>query len=194
MRQNEPTAAYRLAAPINFYDLDGQLLKNQTFTGASGEVQVYRSTTNDWVNASGNAFELGGANTSGVYGYVFSQAETNYASLIGVRLVKSPYATVTVWLSVDDRRDAVELQTALIRLLGLHRENSVMDGGPGIESVQYEAGVLISARVRVFADKATALSAALGAANGANGEIYRYLVSATVDGSLAESFRLVRDM
>ena len=132
MRQNETNAANRLIGPIPFYDLDGQLLKNQTFQGALGEVKYYRSDTNAWVNASGNAFELGGANTSGIYGYVFSQAETNYPSILGVQLSKSGYNSQFQFVPVDDRRDAIELLAAMVRLLGLHRENTVMDGGPGI--------------------------------------------------------------
>ncbi len=100
MRKNEPVAARRYAAPIPFYDLDGQLLKSGSFLTASGEVFVYKSSTNTFVAAANNATELGGVGASGQFGYQFTQAETDYDSILGVMLrcatADSGSITVTV--------------------------------------------------------------------------------------------------
>ena len=86
MRKNEPNAADRVASPIAFHDLDGQLLKGQTFETASGEVFVYRSDTNDWVAATGDAVEIGGVGESGLYLLQLEQSEVDYDTIVGVKL------------------------------------------------------------------------------------------------------------
>lgn len=105
MRKNEPTAAKRVATPIPFYDLDGSLLKNQTFLTASNEVFVYKSDTNTFVAANGNATELGGANASGCYFVQFTQAEVNKDTVVGIKLVKAGYADQFWWDRIDNTPD-----------------------------------------------------------------------------------------
>lgn len=84
------------------------------------------------------------------------------------------------------------MQVDITRLLGAHRINSVTDGGAGAASIVYDSGKrLTSARVRVFASAAAANAAVLGAANGADGEIARYTLTATIAASVTESFKMV---
>jgi len=91
--KNEPNATLRVACPIPFYNLDGQLFTGQTFLTASGEVQTY-TMVGGWVAAANNAAALG---SGGNYSYQYSQAETNDNTIIGVRLIKAGYATVYFW-------------------------------------------------------------------------------------------------
>ncbi len=187
MRKNEPTATKRIASPIPFYDLDGNLLTGQTFLTASGEVFYYNSTTNAWVASNANAFELAG---SGAYGLQFTQAETNFDTILGVKLVKAGYATQYLWVPVDNTPDvavaeigtlatavaAVSLQVS--RVLGLLHHNSLVDGGAGETEPTYSiTKVLLSARVRVFASAVALAAATKGAADGADSEVFRYVIT-----------------
>lgn len=105
MRKNEADPTKRLAGPIPFVDGNGQLLKNQTFLTASAEVFTYRRSTNDWIAAAANTTELGGANTTGTYLLQFSQAETNYDSLVGVKLVKAGQVDQFWFEKIDNGSD-----------------------------------------------------------------------------------------
>lgn len=91
MKKNEPTAADRVACPIPVYDADGKLKKNLTFLTASGEVFYLRGSDNTWQAAANDAVEIGGANTTGTYKVQLSQAETNYDTIVGIKLVKAGY-------------------------------------------------------------------------------------------------------
>lgn len=101
--KNEATAAERVAAPIPFYDDDGQLAVGLTFghataasgdpSGAAKEVETF-TITNGWVEAAANAVELDG---SGIFRYQYSQAETDDDTIIGVRLSKTGYRTQYYW-------------------------------------------------------------------------------------------------
>lgn len=91
--KNQATAALRVAAPIPFYDLDGQLLTGQTFLTSNGEVETY-TLGGGWVAAANDVAALG---SGGNYLYQYSQDETNDDTIIGVRLIKSGYATQYYW-------------------------------------------------------------------------------------------------
>ncbi len=139
MRKNEPTAVFRVAAPIPFYDLDGQLLKNQTFLTASGEVFVYRSDTNDFVAAGHDAVEIGGANTTGTYQVQFDQGEVNKDTIVGVKLVKAGFADQFWWEKVDPINAAVDTaQTAITDIQGDVDavETAVLDVQTDVDEVQ----------------------------------------------------------
>lgn len=67
---------------------------------------------------------------------------------------------------------------------GLLRRNSLLDGGEGFPSAQYDSqGVMILARLRVFADRTDAVSATAGAPNDADGETHRYTITGVNDGT-----------
>lgn len=75
-------------------------------------------------------------------------------------------------------------QALLKRLLGMHGDNSLLDGGAGFPNVQYNVRRLMTgARLRVFADASALAAATPGAADGANGEIYRWSMSGTDTGA-----------
>lgn len=98
IRKNEPIARNRVAAPIPFYDGDGQLTPGLTFDNGSGECETF-TLTGGWVAANADAVELG---TSGVYRVQWSQAETNDNTIIGVRLIKATYVTQYLFARIDD--------------------------------------------------------------------------------------------
>ena len=109
MKKNQTDATKRVATPIPFVDLDGNLLGSQTFATGSGEVETF-SLTSGWVAAAANASEDGAG--SGIYRYTFSQAETNYDTVIAVRLKKTGYATQSFFvpieiITVDDVNTAI---------------------------------------------------------------------------------------
>lgn len=87
------------------------------------------------------------------------------------------------------------IQADITRLLGLHHDNSVTDGGFGFPSIQRDSGKrLLTLRRRVFASKAAAIAATLGAADNADGEIFRYIATSTVDLNVNSSLRSLRDL
>lgn len=189
MKKNETDATKRIAAPIPFYDLDGALKPNLTFDNGSGECFTYRSSTNDWVASNADAVEVGGANTSGIYKVQMSQAETNYDSLVGVKLVKSGYAT-QYWFERVTNSDTDSLATSLAAIAALLHHNSMVD------NQTYDAeGHLLSARIRRFSDATALTSASAGSADDADGEIWRGLLSATVDGDgNCDFFQIAEDL
>lgn len=96
--------------------------------------------------------------------------------------------TTVVGLSGTTIKDATDVSTATTRALGLLHENSVDDNHV------FSGSNLTSCRKRVFSSKANALAAALGAADNADGEVARYLLTFTYTGSNLASFRWVRDL
>lgn len=105
MRKNEPSAVLRVAGPIPFVDADGKLKKNLSFAHGSGEVFYYNSGTNAWVAAANDAVELGGANTTGIYYVQMAQAETNFDSIVGIKLVKATYDDQFWFATIDNTPD-----------------------------------------------------------------------------------------
>lgn len=188
MRRNEPNANERIVGPVPFYNNAGQLETGLTFTGA-GETQVWNLDTGTWTDTTADAVEISG---SGLYYVQLSQAESNHPSFVIVRLVKATYATQYYTMPIDER--SLEIESTLTRLLGLHRENSVMDGGSGAPAAIYDGQVLVQARIRVFASSALSLAATLGAANNADGEIARYLLTAVAASGKVSTFTLVRSL
>jgi hypothetical protein len=104
----------------------------------------------------------------------------------------------------SDVAAAIATLTAKLDIInGLHQRNSVLDGGAaaiggltGWPGVQYSATKeLRAARRRVFANKADADAATLGAADDAEGEIARYVFTGTGTGTgLTASFRFTADL
>jgi len=88
MRKNEATAVDRVAGPIAFYDNDNALLPGQTFTGSSGEVQLWNVDTGTFGNATNNAVEV---SSKGLYYVQLTQAETNHDTFLLVKLSKATY-------------------------------------------------------------------------------------------------------
>ena len=76
----------------------------------------------------------------------------------------------------------------LNRTLGLLHDNSVVD------NQVYGAFGITSARVRVFASAGAAGAATKGAADDADGEVYRYVIAATYDVNGLDDYRLVREL
>jgi hypothetical protein len=78
--------------------------------------------------------------------------------------------------TVDDQSSGVILNVFARDVLNHSlREAYVLDGGPGNTEVILDAqGLLLSGRVRVFASPAKATAATLGAADGADGEIWAW--------------------
>jgi hypothetical protein len=207
MRKNEPTAAKRVAGPIPFYDANGALKKNLTFDNGSNEVYTYRASTNDWVAANADTTELGGANTTGMYLLQLSQAETNYDTVVGVKLVKAGYDDQFWFERIDNtpdvnvstiaadavnadaiKADAVtEIQGSIP---GLQMRRSMTD-----QCVYSAKKVLTSARTRVFASEVALAAAGAGNANGADGEVERWRWTAVDPGTgLATSWKLVQEL
>lgn len=214
--QNEATAAERTVFGIPFRDpaIDNQFATGLGFahataaavdvnTGGHGakEVEVWNGAA--WVEAANNATEDG---TSGNYVYVFSQAETNHAGRIGVRLSKTGYATAYFWVTIIPAANVPATGTALtavaatinatlttiaanlVRALGLLHENSLDD------NFIYDAdGNVTSCRKRAFAT-AGAVPLVGGAANGADGETARYTLIFTYVAQQLSTFRWTRDL
>lgn len=116
----------------------------------------------------------------------------------GVAEIQSGLATAANLAIVAGYIDTeiTALQADVTRLLGLHLQNSVLDGGSGVANVQYSAKkVLTSARRRVFASRALALAAAKGALNNADGEIARYVMTGEDDGTgKMKNFTFVQEL
>lgn len=102
MNRNEPNALNRKIATA-FFDLDGQYLAGQTFATASGEVLVSLDGAAE-AAAAANAVAIGG----GLYYYPASQAETNCASFLTVRLRKQAtlsIATTHIVATIKSKND-----------------------------------------------------------------------------------------
>lgn len=80
------------------------------------------------------------------------------------------------------------LQAKSNDIAGLLNENSVLD------KAVFVGSNMTSARIRVFSSQTLALAATLGAADNADGEIFRYLVVATYTGSNLTSYTLTKDL
>lgn len=82
------------------------------------------------------------------------------------------------------------LAAELIAIGGLLHRNAMIDGGSGQLGPSYDAnGNLLTGRVRVFADQADLAAATLGAADDADGEVYRYTLTGTVASQKMASFK-----
>jgi hypothetical protein len=106
-------------------------------------------------------------------------------------------ATAAIQSDTDDIQTRLTaIAASVARALGLLHDNAMVDGGAGQAQPTYSADkVLLSARVRVFASSAALAAAALGAADGASGEIYRYTVTGEDTGTgLMKSFKLARGL
>lgn len=160
--------------------LSGAAVLGENFAGA-GEL-LYRAAGGNWTAALGSIVEA----SLGYYDYVPTAAE-----------VVGPWFQIRISGVCDEYvwKEDVELDTMVARVLGLNHENALMDGGAGVlTGPTYSAKkVLLSARVRVFEDAAALALASAGAANGADGEIYRYTVTGEDTGAgLAKSFKIAR--
>jgi hypothetical protein len=97
----------------------------------------------------------------------------------------------------DDVKSHVDSTTATLttlinRLLGLHGDNSLLDGGAGSPALVYLNGLLVGARVRVFASSAALAAATAGAADNADGEVFRWNVTGTNASGLSATLRRSR--
>lgn len=196
MRKNQADPTLRVAAPVPFFDNSGQLATGLTFLTGSGEVEVYRSSTNTFVAATNNAYELA---DSGCYALQLTQAETNYDSLLGVKLKKSGYPDQFFWIPIDTAaasQDLAAIEELLARNNGLLHGNSMIDGGVGATQPTYSAkGLLTGARVRVFASAGDLALATKGAADDADGEIYRYTITGEDNGlGKMASYKMSEDL
>ena len=103
--------------------------------------------------------------------------QANYEpALSRVRILDAETEAQRVWLV--EMADVVAAGTqgeALAAVAGHAGRNTVLDGGAGIADVVHDVtnNQLQSARLRVFATKAAADAATLGAADGADGELFR---------------------
>lgn len=101
------------------------------------------------------------------------------------------HATATGCFATDEV--VAEIVDNIARdVVALMNENAVMDGGSGVANAVYTNGVLTSARIRVFGSAAAAAAATAGAADGAEGELYRFLITATESGGQAATYRFRR--
>jgi hypothetical protein len=81
------------------------------------------------------------------------------------------------------------------RISALSNRKSVQDGGAGHANIQRSGdGFATYIRVRVFADSKNLSTVTKGAADGADGELYRYTFTGTEDGSTGRLGNLVADV
>lgn len=202
MRKNEPNPTERVAAPIPFYDNDGQLFGSQTFEHAAGEVETFTLTLG-WVEADNDAGELGAG--SGNYYYPFSQDETNDDTIIGVRLMKVGYVTQYFWCpitvnSVDSLAQAVatlpsvaSIRDAVLNALlenhtivgsvadGIAIAAGLLQGNFFMDNTAHDANGQTSARMRIWRSAAAMGTPTPGAA-GLEGAFAAFLVTTTYSG------------
>lgn len=206
MRKNEPTASLRTTLPIPFYDANGALVTGLNFAGA-GETAVFNLDALAFADTASDAVE---AAATGMYYVQLSQAETNHPTFLIVRLRKATYSDQFFIVPIDDTTiDTVAaavtaiaaaitaLGVSVARVLGLLHENAMLDGGAGVLTgpTYSDNNVLESARLRVFANAAALAAATEGAANGADGEIYRYAITGADNGDgLAASFQIAKEL
>lgn len=100
--------------------------------------------------------------------------------------------------SVNAHTDAalVPIASTLARILAIHGDNSLLDGGPGFPNVRYNAKrLMLGARLRVFASAAALAAATAGADNDDDGEIYRWSMTGADNGiGLDGTFSRARDL
>jgi hypothetical protein len=178
LRKNEPTVARRTCTLLVFED-DGVTPAPLATVGFTVQVRV---SGGSYAAAAGTFINTG---VDGEWEYEASQAETNHdAAELVVLVTKTGFTPA---------RAIMEFETpSLANLLGLHRHNSVLDGGSGHPSVQYDAnGVVLSARLRVFASSSAASGATAGHADNADSEIARYTVTGVSSSGRLASMLLV---
>jgi hypothetical protein len=185
MRKNEPLAANRHVGPIPFFDNAGQLLPDQTFLTASGEVFVSKDGA-AWVAAAADATAIGG----GFYDVLASQAETNVDTYFSIRLVKATYADVAFRQDVTNNVYAAD--AILDALLQDHSiVGSVADGiaiAAGLlqgnffidNTVNTDPNGQTAARMRVFRNSVDAAAASPGGSG--EGEFALFSVTTTYVG------------
>lgn len=149
--------------PFGFYDLNGQLLSGQAFDGA-GETTVWNSTSGTFGDTVADAVEV---DDTGMYYVPLSAAELNHDVCVIVRLRKSPYADQFLVVPIDPV-DVI-----------FNDPNHVMD----LFVYNATTGFLESCRKRVFASAAAAAAATTDAADDADGEIARFVMTAVDNGT-----------
>jgi len=118
-------------------------------------------------------------------------ASTGNGFVVGHEYAVSVAATVSGITGRDglesfivETSNITDLAKQIAILMGLHRRNSLLDGGAGFANVQRNADkVMTSARLRVFASAAARAAATPGALDGADGETHRYTITGTETGS-----------
>lgn len=172
--------------PFELRDDDG-VLQAGIDLSAAGVVQISQ-------NGAAFANRVGAAPTSiggGAYYYALDATEEN-APWVLLKVVKTGYQTVL------QREDVsiIDIADALTRLLGVHRINSVLDGGDGFASVQYNVNQLATTmRLRVFDSDVNAAAATPGSADDADGEVARYVITGTdAGGGLLANMLMVQDL
>jgi hypothetical protein len=109
--------------------------------------------------------------------------------------IQSGLATSTT-VTTAETAILAALDTVLADLLaigGLLHRNAMVDGGAGQTGPSYDAnGNMLVGRVRVFTDAAGLAAATLGAADDADGEVYRFTLTGTVASQKMASFKALQ--
>lgn len=181
LKRNQSNASLRRI----YFTLVDDIDLHSRETGKSGSA-VVKISKNGAAAATGGGTvgEVDAGDQPGHYYYETTQAEL---SDIGVGTL---YVTAT-GCEPRDVEFAVEHDPygeGVARLLGLTHENSMID------NVVTTGGNMTAARIRVFDDAAALGAASAGAADDADGETQRYLVTAAYSGSDLTSYQIVRDL
>lgn len=160
-------------------------------------VKIQRSSDGFFLDFSDNTFkagghvaitaamtELDGTEAPGFYFYDFDSSgfpdDEYFFQITSATAVNDPLAGTAITGGFVDT------------IRGLLQENALLDN-----VVNNAGGFMTSGRVRVFASQAALNAATPGAANGAEGEVRRFLVTSVptvVGGALLSNYKLERDL
>ncbi len=180
IRKDQATAALRT---ISIYLVDsttGAPVDSLTFAGA--EMQVNKNGAG-WVNAAGTISEDGGAgNGAGNYTYQLTVGDTDTEGSIKLKVDKTGTNVYIYETDIYDVEPEIEI------ILGMLHLNSKLD-----LTVFNVNGLMTSARLRVFEDATACDASTLDAADDADGEIYRFTITAVEQGTArVASYKMTR--
>lgn len=156
---------------------------------ASGGLLTYGTSTGQINPSSGNVTVAGYASGQAPLQPTVAgrTADITAGGTIGIDLANVESQGSTLNLTATTIKDVTDVESALRdyaeRILGLLHENTLVDGGAGVPNAVHSGGKLTSARIRRFSDAATLAAATAGAADGADGEDFRWTLTSTYSGS-----------
>lgn len=211
MRPGE-TDANKKTIYFKVFDVDGLPCSGEVDEAAvwvpgAGEIQVNRDQAG-YTNTAGTFNHI----ADGDYYYTFANAEISGATegtilfrAKEVGVIRTQTVIVPLRFDTDDvaadvgdvAADVIAMQTdvdaisgAQAIIMGLMHRNAVIDN----HTYDLTTGECLSARVRVFADETAAGAAVTGAADDADGEILRFLMTAALDiNGQVERYQYVSD-
>jgi ribosomal protein S24E len=153
-----------------------QILASDGDTGLYGEIRVYSS-------AMALVATLDADHTAdGVYSVAWTPSQEGVYTFVGQLYTDVGRTIDAGYEKQGEQIDVNTIKSSLVRILGLHHENAVVD----MQTYDTE-GNMVTARVRIYDSKANAQ------AGGATGVVNQYSIAAAYTGGALSKYTMVLD-